>query len=247
MKKTFTIILTLLTFVTFGQQMTFKEWEEQSKTNIRLLPKYGDVEKTEEQKQFDEEFIIETMKLEEFKGDRTTASNYLIQVGFNYLNRGDLKTAMYRFNQAYLLDTTNTEIYWGFGAIYMTLGVYENAKKQYEEGLLKNPESTHLLTDFGTYYMAKYYELQSLEENNALENLELAISNIVKSYTLDNKDQNTIYKLSICYWLKGDCENAWKYYDECRALGGQPITEDYTKDLKKKCKKKKEKTHHNKR
>ena len=35
---------------------------------------------------------------------------------------------MYRFNQAYLLDSTNTDIYWGFGGVYMTLGDFENAK-----------------------------------------------------------------------------------------------------------------------
>ena len=238
MKKIFTIIFTLFTIATFGQQITSKDWEEQSKTNIRLLPKYGNVLKTEEQKKSDEGFINETMKQEQFKGDRTAASNHLINLGFNYLYRGDLKTAMYRFNQAYLLDTLNAEIYWGYGAVYMTLGDYEKAKQQYEEGLSKSSENTHLLTDFGTYYMAQYYGLQPIDEKNAMINLESAISYMTKSYSIDNKDQNTTYKLSICYWLKGDCDNAWKYYNECKALGGQPITEDYTKDLKKKCKKK---------
>lgn len=238
MKKTFTIILALFTITTFGQQMTSKDWEEQSKTNIRLLPEYGHVQKTDEQKQSDEDFINETMKQEQFKGDKTAASNHLIKLGFNYLYRGDLKTAMYRFNQAFLLDTSNTEIYWGYGAVYMTLYDYEKAKQQYEVGLSKSPENKHLLTDFGTYYMAQYYSLQSKDEKQALINLESAITYMTKSYKIDNKDQNTTYKLSICYWLKGDCDNAWKYYNECRELGGQPITEDYTKDLKKKCKKK---------
>lgn len=62
---------------------------------------------------------------------------------------------------------------------------------------------------------------------------------MTKSYTIDAKDQNTTYKLSICYWLKGNCDNAWKYFEECKALGGRPITEEYTKDLKKRCKRKK--------
>ena len=162
----------------------------------------------------------------------------MISLGFKYLYR-DIKTAMYRFNQAYLLDSTNTDIYWGFGGVYMTLGDYAKAEKQYQEGLEINPSNTHLLTDYGTYFMAQYYGLQPIDEKGALTNLESAITYMVKSYQLDPTDQNTTFKLSICYWNKGDCDNAWKYYDICKALGGQPITEDYTNDLKKKCKRKK--------
>lgn len=239
MKQILTLIITLFTLTSFGQQMTADEWKEQSKTNIRLLPKYGHQKKTEEQKQLDEKFINETIQQDQFKGDRTAASNHMIKLGFSYLYRGDLKTAMYRFNQAYLLDTANTDIYWGYGAVYMTLGDYEKAKKQYEEGLSFHPSNTHLLTDYGTYFMAQYYGLQPIDEKNAKSNLDSAIVYMNKSYQLDNKDQNTLYKLSICYWLNDDCDNAWKYYDECKVLGGQPITEDYTNDLKKKCKPKK--------
>jgi hypothetical protein len=62
---------------------------------------------------------------------------------------------------------------------------------------------------------------------------------MTKSYELDPKDQNTTFKLSILYWIQGDCENAWRYYDECVKQGGQPISESYTKDLKEKCKRNK--------
>ena len=146
---------------------------------------------------------------------------------------------MYRFNQAYLLDSTNTDIYWGYAGVYMTLGDFGKAEKQYLEGLAINPKSTHLLTDYGTYFMAQYYNLQPIDEKGALTNLDSAITYMTKSYQLDPTDQNTTFKLSICYWNKGDCDNAWKYYDVCNALGGQPITEHYTTDLKKKCKRKK--------
>ena len=239
MKQIFTLTILLFTVTTFGQQLNSVEWDEQAKTNSRLLPKYGHIPKTEEQQKIDERFIDESMQQEQFKGDRTAASNHLISLGFNYLYRGDVKTAMYRFNQAYLLDSLNSDIYWGYGAVYMTLGNYEKAKLQYEEGLAQNPDNTHLLTDFGTYYMAQYYGLEPIDKKSALTNLDTAITYMLKSHQLDKSDQNTTFKLSICYWIKGDCDNAWKFYDECKVLGGQPITEAYTKDLKKKCKRKK--------
>ena len=239
MRQILTLTILLFTLTTYGQQMNSDEWKEQAKTNIRLLPKYGHADKTDEQKRLDQKFIDQTMEQEQFKGDRTAASNHLIDLGFNYLYRGDIKTAMYRFNQAYLLDSTNTDIYWGYGAVYMTLGNYETAKEQYEEGLSKNPNNTHLLTDYGTHYMGQYYALEPIDKDAAASRLDSAITYLFKSYQLDKKDQNTTFKLSICYWIKGDCNKAWKFYDECKELGGQPITEAYTNDLKKKCKRKK--------
>ena len=235
MKVSLTLILSLLTFFVSGQQITLEDWKEQSKTNIRLLPKYGLQAKTKEQQESDKKFIDETLQQDQFKGNRTAASNHMISLGFNYLYRADIKTAMYRFNQAYLLDSLNTDIFWGYGAVFMTLGDYEQAKDQYQQGLAANPQNPHLLTDFGTWFMAQYYALQSAGEKEAAKNLDTAITYLLQSYSVDKTDQNTTFKLSICYWLKDDCDNARKYYKECEALGGDPITEEYTRDLKTSC------------
>lgn len=225
----------------YGQQISIEEWEKEAETNINLLPKYGYKPKTKKQRKADERFIEEIMSLENFKHDRSKASDHFINLGFNYLYKGDLRTAMYRFNQAYLLDSSNTDIYWGYGAVYMALNYYEKAKEQYKEGLSQNPHNTHLLTDYATCFLARYYEFKYTDKDTvlALMNLDSAIFYLHKSYQIDKTDQNTIYKLSVCYWNKDECDNAWKYYNECKSLGGRPITEAYTKDLNKKCKKEK--------
>lgn len=218
-----------------GQQMTSEQLKEESKTDIRLLPKYGHAQKTEAQKQSDNEFIDTALKKD---STHRKASDHLINLGFQYLYR-DVKTAMYRFNQAYLLDSTNTDIYWGFGGVYMTLGDYANAEKQYVEGLVINPQNTHLLTDFATYLFVQYILLQPTSERDAMKNLESALLYLNRSYQINPKDQITTFKLSTCYLYRADCDNAWKFYDECKALGGQPITEDYTNTLKQECMQKK--------
>jgi Tfp pilus assembly protein PilF len=217
------------------QQPSFEQWEKESRTNIRLLPKYGHQPKTEDQKKADLEFTATALK-----ADTTSrkASDHLIRLGFNYLYT-DIRTAMYRFNQAWLLDSANSDVYWGFGAIYMTLGNYGKAKEQYTEGLKLSPGSAHLLTDYGTYFMAQYYALQPILPSGAQSNLDSALTYFGRSYAADPKDQNTLFKLSVAYWNKGDCESAWNYYDECMKNGGAPITANYTKDLKKKCRRKK--------
>ncbi len=233
MRKILTLIITIYSVNSFGQQVTLDEWNKEAKTDIRLLPKYGYAVKTEEQKNTDKEFIETTLKS---IPDKRQASNHLIELGFKYLYN-DLKTAMYRFNQAYLLDSTNTNIFWGYGAIYMTLGDYKKAQQEYLEGLLINSQNTHLLTDYGTYFMNQYYVLQPVNDKDALTNLDSAVNYMTKSYQIDSKDQNTTFKLSVCYYQKKDCDNAWKYYNECAALGGQPISDDFTKALKEQCKK----------
>ena len=119
MKIIFTLTTLLFSMTAFTQQITLNEWEEESKTNIRLLPKYGHIAKTEGQIDSDNKFIEATLKLDT---TNRQASDHMIRLGFNYLYR-DIKTAMYRFNQGYLLDSTNSDIYWGFGGVYMTLEI----------------------------------------------------------------------------------------------------------------------------
>lgn len=237
MKNICTGFFIVLSLTLFAQQISWEEWELESKTDIRLLPKYGNVEKTEEQKNADNIFI-ETM----LKQNSTyrKASDRFINLGFQYLFQNDIKTAMYRFNQAYLLDSDNTDIYWGFGAVYMTLGQYEKAKEQYEEGLAITPDNTNLLTDYGTYFMWQYFALKPIDKEKAMIELDSAIKYMTKSYNLDSSDQQTTIKLSMLYRNKGDCDNAWKYYEECKSLGGHSITEAYTIELKNYCKQKKE-------
>ncbi len=241
MKKILPILITFFSITVFGQtysevmnnQMTFEKWEKESKTNIRLLPKYGNAVKTEEQKKLDQELIETSLKID---GTNRKASDHMIQVGFSYIYR-DIKTAMYRFNQAFLLDSTNSDIYWGYGGVYMVLRNYDLAKKQYLEGLKINPNNPHLLTDYGTYFMIQYSNLLEVSKKDAIENLQLAIQTFNKSYELDPNDQNTLYKLSVAYYTDGNCKNATLFLDKCKALGGKPIDKGYESELKKKCKK----------
>ena len=225
--KYFTAVLLLFVSLASHAQMTLEEWNRQAETNIRLLPKYGNAEKTEDEKKADKDFIAKAT--EQFGGDLKAASKHMIGLGFNYLYKGDIKTAMYRFNQAWLLDPKNTDTYWGFGVIYMVLGDTERGIRQYEEGLKLNPENTNILTDYGTYYLGKYYE------HTDKKDIDFALEYLHKSYDLDKTNQNTLFKLSVVYLLMGECKDAIQYYNECKALGGAPLTEDYTKDLFEQC------------
>jgi Tfp pilus assembly protein PilF len=199
--------------------MTLDQWNEEAKTNIRCLPKYGYAEKTAGQLEADSNFIQKM--LHEFP-IKKLASDQLIDLGFRYLYH-DVKTAMYRFNQAYLLDSTNSDIYWGYGAVYMMLQDYPRAREQYEDGLLHDPMNSRIMTDLGTYFM-----VQDIPDS--------ALRYFSRSFMLDSTNQNTLFKLSACYYYREDCKNAVYYYEKCKSLGCQPLTKEFVDALEIKCK-----------
>jgi len=226
MKYLITILVSCFSLSLFAQQISYKEWQEQAKTEIRLLPEYGNTEKSPGQIDADNELIKTELKAE---GTHRKASDHLIKLGFGYLYKGDLRTAMYRFNQAWLLDPKNENVYWGFGAIYFTFGDTEEALRQYEKGLLINPDSANILTDKATIYMTAYMNKRNTADLNK------AIELFTLSNKIDPSNQNTLFKLSAAYFYKQDCSNARKFYDACIKLGGQPIPDGYLDALNKQC------------
>src|SRR5690606_40837842 len=101
MKYLITLAIFFFTTITFAQKISYTQWKEDAKTDIRLLPKYGNVPKTKEQNESDQELI--KGYLAEL-GSHRKASDFLVKRGFDYLAKNDLKAAMSRFNQAWLID-----------------------------------------------------------------------------------------------------------------------------------------------
>lgn len=219
-------LVLLIPISIYGQSISYEQWQKEAATNKRLLPKYGNLPKNKKELKADKEFIKASIELD---GTAEKASQHLIDLGFHYLHK-DLKTAMYRFNQAYLLDSTNSDIYWGYGSVYFMLNRLDLAREQYKTGLNMDPENTRILTDYGTTYMSDY----TASSNPTL--LDTAISILSRSYTKDSTNQNTSYKLSSCFLMKNDCDNAYKFYEACMSLGGNPITEEFKSQLYRECK-----------
>jgi len=226
MKQLILIILHLIPVILCAQNMSYDQWQQEAVTNIRLHPKFNNAKKNAEQIAADNKLIDDYIKQE---GSRQKASEKLVEFGFSYLYRGDIKTAMYRFNQAWLLNPENENVFWGFGAVYLSFGDIEKALGQYNEGLGMNPKSTNLLTDKGTAYLYKF------QQQLIPEDIDKAITLLIQSYSIDRTNQNTLFKLSASYFIKDDCPNALKYLKECEERGGQPITDEYRDAVKKKC------------
>lgn len=236
MKKILTLILIVFSTTSFGQGLTYEDWEKEAEVNKRLLPKYGEFERTQNEKKNDKEFIDEVMKSYKSKSD---ASDHMIDLGFQYLYKGDLKTAMYRFNQAYLLDNNNANIYWGYGGIYMAFGKFELSREQYDKGLKLNSGNDDILIDYGTTYLGEFYDFYQTDMEKANKSLDNAIVKLAKAYSLNPQNANASYKLSICYLYKNDCVKAKEYLKLSEETGNTNITDSYRNELEEKCNPKK--------
>ncbi len=229
MKTLISIFFFSLSLFILGQNSNLEKWKSISENDINLQPEYGNTQKTEEQIKSDNEFIEEILK--HYK-NKQEASKEMIKLGMNYLYvKGDFITAMKRFNQAYLLDKNNADVYYGYGTIYFNLGAFEEAELQYEKGLKINPDHSDILTDYGTIYLANYYETKSKESLN------IAKEYLEKSLKSDKENSNTIYKLSIVHMYLGDCEKANKYLKSAKILNNPNVSEGFEKELKETCKK----------
>jgi len=101
-----------------------------SSVDISLMPMYGGVEKTPEQKKSDEEFVNAVVNA---AGSREGAAADAIVRGKDFLQKGDLEMAMRRFNQAWLLDSNNPDVYIGFGDVLTKQGNEKEAAEMYSK------------------------------------------------------------------------------------------------------------------
>ncbi|WP_316748067.1 hypothetical protein [Pedobacter gandavensis] len=138
-----TVLFAVITscFLSCTSVTPYQQWLEHAKTDIRLLPKYSGLAKSQQYIDIDQRFIKEVTQ--QF-GTKERASYVHSRWGMEYAQKGDLKTAMYRLNQAWLLDPGNPESYHGFGYVMAVLGAFKEAKSQYEEGLKLAPTNRQM-------------------------------------------------------------------------------------------------------
>jgi len=194
---------------------------------INSIPFYGYKKKCNEQIEADNKFLASMDKIH--NNDRRKAAKDRIDSGWEYLYSNETKKAIMRFNQAYLLDSTYSDVYWAFGSIYFNQNNINLARKQYQKGLEYDKNNSRILTDYGTTYMSEAMTKRDIRL------IETAIKLMLQSFSLDSTNQNTSYKLASCYLLKSDCDNAIKFNDICISLGGDPITDKFSRELRKRC------------
>jgi Tfp pilus assembly protein PilF len=215
-----------------AQHLTYAEWQERSAKDLRLLPRYGDKEKTAEQVLADTVLVQRVMESEP---DRRKASDRLAGMGMGLLAGGDMVSAMYRFNHAFLLDQRNPMVYNGYGAFFMALDRTTEAGQQYLEGLNYDSTNVNLLNGLATAFIAEQYAQRPTDAARADQSTKAALALLQRALTSDPRHGDSAYKRSVCHLLLKECSAAWEWYRKYMELGGNTATTSYRQQLEAAC------------
>ena len=125
---------------------------------INRLPMYGNIKKCKEQLDADKEFL---KICDQTYSSRSEASKAYVQMAWDYAYKNDKDTAIKRFNQAWLLDSLNADVYWGFGIIVAVDGKQEESIEMFKKSLELNPENSDVWYCLAISYNNMYSTTQN--------------------------------------------------------------------------------------
>jgi tetratricopeptide (TPR) repeat protein len=181
--------------------------------NINLLPKYGNEEKTAEQKALDAQFLKSID--DSYNGDRKKASIEIAQGGWQFVSQGNLDNAMFRFNQAWLADNKNGLSIWGMGVVLATSGQFERCLPFFAEadGLIG--------TDIGfAVDYAKVLGIAGAELKNAAHTNN-ALARFAKIYGQQPDNTLNLQNWSITLFYNDKFKDAWDKLKLAEATAGK--------------------------
>jgi Tfp pilus assembly protein PilF len=115
-------------------------------------PMFGGQPKTPEMLAADQQLFAST---EKFGYTRAQGSDKSVQLGWQYLfQKHDIATAMKRFNQAWLLDPDNGDVFHGFALLVMSRDHDAvQAASLFEQGIAKPRQSPGIYLDYGRFLL----------------------------------------------------------------------------------------------
>ena len=168
--------------------------------NIDAIAFFGNFEKTETQKQKDENFLKDCELNFE---NREEASKFFAARAWEYLNEGQADTAIYRFNLAWMLNPKNIDTYWGLGVIAYQKENLKDAIAFMESGHKLDEKNTTLSVDLATVRIQCYLKDKDstdlITANNLLQNVII----------IEPTSANAYMKLSLLNLVEGNFNNAW--------------------------------------
>jgi tetratricopeptide (TPR) repeat protein len=168
-------------------------------------PMYGEVAKSEEYKKIDEDFKKECM--EQFK---TIDSSVYVQTdnAWRYFYHNDLKSAMKRFNQAWLLNPEFPDSYFGFASLMDIQGNQIEAARFYKIGQEKDK----------TKERAKKCYQRIADCKEQLQDIKGTIEAYTKLAELNPNNAFAFKKIGYFQMQSGNSEDALTAYGKAIAL-----------------------------
>ena len=200
------------------------------------LPMFGQpaIARSEGLKNKDETFIRESALR---YGNRSAASKALAAEGWIAARRGVFDVAMRRFNQAWLLNPKNYQVFWGFGAVLSEQGKLPEALEQLETArslLDENAQRAALLTDLGS--VCSEYAAR-MPASRQLERAQYFIK--ANQYFTESLEINPNFALGWREWAfslydQQRYSEAWVKAQRAQELKAEPFPQEFMTKLKQK-------------
>ena len=215
-----------------------KEAKAEQSARIDEVPMYGGMDRSKypELKKADEEFIAGVTKA---FGSREVGAMRLVDQGFAFYKEDKLGMAMRRFNQAWLLNPQNADVFTGFANVLNDQGKYCEANEMMEKSftlvppIAMNPPEAYFALQ-GTYPDASLVMTRCAVSNKALTPAEKkqwfdrAERLFEKQDRLlpakDGFRKAYLYETwAKAYYLQEQYEKAWAMVKKQRDLGREPM------------------------
>jgi hypothetical protein len=200
------------------------------------LPMYGQpgIARPENLKKLDEDFIRDaTFRF----GSRGAASRVLSEQGWANVRKGMLDVAMRRFNEAWLVNPKNYQVFWGFGAVLSEQGKLTAAIEQLETAreLIDDPKQrVLLLSDLGTVHSVYGVRMPAERQLERAQHFVIANNRFAESLEIDPNNARSWRDWAISLYEQERYSEAWVKAKRAMELNAQPFPADFLENLKKK-------------
>lgn len=184
---------------------------------LEKRPMYGKVQKCKQQVEQDNQFI--EVSANQY-GSREKASEAMVRFAWKHYAEGNLDASMERFNQGWLLDSLNYEVYIGFANILSDRGEFEEALPYAEKSVKLNPESSDNWQFLGATAETLYFQTKDEEY------LSRSIEYLRKSISIDPENAMSYSILTEVYNLSNQNDSARKYMEIADRLNPELISQE---------------------
>ncbi|WP_113651555.1 tetratricopeptide repeat protein [Pedobacter namyangjuensis] len=193
------------------------------KEGNNLLPMYGGLPKCDQQLKADKDFFA----FVDTKFDsRSSASLSYAKLGWDYFYKNDLETSMKRFNQAWLLDSLNANVYWGFGNLLGRQQQFQVSIPHFEKSLKLKPNNSKVYESIASSYGQLFASSQKREF------LDKAVDALKKADALDRSNARILSQLTSAYSYFKQKDSAIKYLKLTDKIDPKAINPQVRKLLK---------------
>lgn len=168
------------------------------------LPMYGGRVKTEEMKDADAD-LIASMEKQGFS--RAEGAKEMLKLGWTAWSRRDMATAMTRFNQAWLLDPENGNVYHGFALVLARRdGSPSDMEHLFQLATSKPNVDVVAFVDYGQFLWME-------------ERLDASQAQLKKALQISKTARNARANMAFVHYLKNDMKSACAWAVAAEANG----------------------------